>query len=139
MLIDWLGQDFPLSLTTGYILLEIAAITASLEAILKTRTSQGAIAWALSLIFMPLLVLPLYLVFGRRKFNGYRKARRMGNKGTNIIPVTYPGMPDINHYSSPFNAFRSMESIEKMSQTTNKSSLRLLQTTSYHYRPAPSI
>ena len=46
---------------------------------MKTRTAPGAIAWALSLVLMPVLVLPLYLVFGRRKFRGYRKARRLGN------------------------------------------------------------
>jgi cardiolipin synthase len=104
MEIDWLGQGFPLSLTTGYLLLEIAAIAASLEAILKTRTSQGAIAWALSLIFMPLMVLPLYLVFGRRKFNGYRKARRMGKKGMQIIPVEYrEGLMAMQSYSQSIN------------------------------------
>ena len=86
MLIDWLGQNSALVLTIAYVLLEILAIAAALEAILKTRTAQGAIAWFLSLIFMPLLVLPVYLVFGRRKFHGYSKARRMGNKGLQFIP-----------------------------------------------------
>lgn len=74
-------------LTVGYVLLEVAAVIAALEAILKTRTAQGAIAWFLSLIFMPLLVLPVYYVFGRRKFHGYSKARRMGTKGMQIIPA----------------------------------------------------
>ena len=51
MLIDWLGQNSALVLTIAYVLLEILAIAAALEAILKTRTAQGAIAWFLSLIF----------------------------------------------------------------------------------------
>lgn len=89
MEIDWFGQDLALVFTIAYILLELIAIAAAMEAILKTRTAQGAIAWFLSLIFMPVLVLPLYLVFGRLKFHGYSKARRMGNKGMQIIPVQH--------------------------------------------------
>ncbi|MEM7462929.1 MAG: phospholipase D-like domain-containing protein [Pseudomonadota bacterium] len=45
-------------------------------AIWETRTSQGAIAWAISLIAAPYIALPLYMVFGRRKFRGYVTARR---------------------------------------------------------------
>jgi cardiolipin synthase len=69
----------PVAFAALSITIEILGITAAMEAIMKTRTSPGAIAWALSLVLMPVLVLPLYLVFGRRKFRGYRKARRLGN------------------------------------------------------------
>ena len=69
--INWAGQDYFSLFTLAYALLELIAIAAALEAILKTRTAQGAIAWFLSLIFMPLLVLPLFLVFGSRRFQGY--------------------------------------------------------------------
>ena len=68
----------PVAFATLSITIEIMGIAAAMEAIMKTRTAPGAIAWALSLILMPVLVLPLYLVFGRRKFRGYRKARRLG-------------------------------------------------------------
>jgi cardiolipin synthase len=51
-------------------------VITSVHAILKTRTSQGAIAWALALITLPYLALPLYLVFGRDRFRGYIGARR---------------------------------------------------------------
>jgi cardiolipin synthase len=53
----------------------IGAIT-SIHAVMKTRTSQGAIAWALALITLPYITLPLYLVFGRNRFHGYIEARR---------------------------------------------------------------
>src|SRR5215472_17781824 len=53
----------------------IGAIT-SIHAVMKTRTSQGAIAWALALITLPYVTLPLYLVFGRNRFHGYVEARR---------------------------------------------------------------
>ena len=37
-------------------------------AVWETRTSQGAIAWAISLMSVPYIAVPLYLVFGRRRF-----------------------------------------------------------------------
>lgn len=53
----------------------VGVITAG-HAVMKTRTSQGAIAWALALIGMPYVALPLYWVFGRDRFMGYVTARR---------------------------------------------------------------
>lgn len=63
---------------------QILAIIAAIEAILKTRTAQGAVAWSLSLMLMPTLILPLYWIFGRRKFRGYAKARRIGKSGVHV-------------------------------------------------------
>jgi cardiolipin synthase len=53
----------------------VGAATA-VHAVMKTRTSQGAIAWALALITLPYVTLPLYLLFGRDRFRGYIEARR---------------------------------------------------------------
>ena len=78
---DWqqLMQSFDAwQFTLLYLVLEIFAIASAVEAIIKTRTAQGAIAWSMGLVMMPMLVLPLYLVFGRRKFRGYRRARIRG-------------------------------------------------------------
>src|SRR4051812_40770874 len=50
------------------------------HAILMARTSQGAVAWAMSLAIFPYVAVPLYLVFGRRKFYGYVEARRKGDR-----------------------------------------------------------
>jgi cardiolipin synthase len=67
-----LGTALPLLHGLGFVF--------AIHAILRTRTSQGAIAWALSLIFFPYLAVILYLVFGRQKFHGYIEARRRGNR-----------------------------------------------------------
>ncbi|GGE66873.1 cardiolipin synthase A [Streptosporangium jomthongense] len=48
--------------------------------LLTYRTTQGAIAWIISLLGLPYLAVPLFLVFGRSRFGGYVKARRMGDK-----------------------------------------------------------
>lgn len=52
-------------------LVEILGIIAAVHAIMNVRTSQGAIAWAISLVTFPWLALILYAIFGRNKFKGY--------------------------------------------------------------------
>jgi cardiolipin synthase len=52
-------------------LVEILGITTAVHAVMNARTSQGAIAWAISLVTFPWVALALYAVFGRNKFNGY--------------------------------------------------------------------
>ena len=48
----------------------VGALT-SVQAIMEVRTSQGAIAWAVSLNTMPYAAVPAYWVFGRSEFKGY--------------------------------------------------------------------
>lgn len=56
--------------------LEITGVIMAVHAILNARTSQGAIAWSLSLVTAPLLSLPLYAFFGRRKHEGSQHPER---------------------------------------------------------------
>ncbi|MFT3930327.1 MAG: cardiolipin synthase [Spongiibacteraceae bacterium] len=74
----WLSELDLAAVAIFTLSLQLLAIIAAMEAILKTRTSQGALAWALSLLLMPSLMLPMYWIFGRRKFRGYAKAKRIG-------------------------------------------------------------
>ena len=55
---------------------ELLGIASAWHAINKVRTSQAAVAWAVGLVAMPILVLPLYWVFGQKRFAGYRDAIR---------------------------------------------------------------
>ncbi|PQV53533.1 cardiolipin synthase [Paraburkholderia sp. BL21I4N1] len=61
-------------------LAHLLGVVAACHAILNTRTSQGAIAWAVSLVAMPYLTLVPYLFLGRSKFAGYADARRVENE-----------------------------------------------------------
>jgi cardiolipin synthase A/B len=61
-------------------LAHILGVIAAGHAILNTRTSQGAVAWAVSLVAMPYLTLVPYLFLGRSKFRGYADARRLENE-----------------------------------------------------------
>ena len=52
-------------------LVQLLGILTAVHAVMNARTSQGAIAWAISLVTFPWLALVLYAIFGRNKFNGY--------------------------------------------------------------------
>lgn len=53
----------------------LGAILSAIDAILQARTAQGSIAWVVSLLTLPYISVPLYLVFGRNKFEGYIQER----------------------------------------------------------------
>ncbi len=72
-------EYLPELIAGGLSLLYLLGILAAIDALLTARTPQGAIAWSLFLVMFPLLGLPLYLIFGDRKFSGYVSARRDDN------------------------------------------------------------
>ncbi|WP_199031949.1 cardiolipin synthase [Ralstonia sp. ASV6] len=60
-------------------LVHCVGVFAAVHAVLTVRTSQGAIAWAISLVTLPEFTLIPYLIFGRSTFAGYVDARRFHN------------------------------------------------------------
>ena len=52
-------------------LVQLLGILTAVHAVMNARTSQGAIAWAISLVTFPWLALVLSVIFGRNKFNEY--------------------------------------------------------------------
>jgi cardiolipin synthase len=62
-----------------YTVFHLVSIIAAVHAGLTVRTSQGAVAWTVSLIAFPPVALPLYLAFGRNKFQGYIETLRKIN------------------------------------------------------------
>lgn len=78
-MIGWLTDNFSLGLGIAAIFVHLSGIASALHAAVRTRTSQGAVAWSISLITFPYVALPLYWIFGRGKFHGYVAARRSGD------------------------------------------------------------
>jgi len=54
---------------------QLLGLVFAVFALLSTRTSQGTVAWVVTLIAFPWLGIPAYLLFGRTRFNGYVTAR----------------------------------------------------------------
>ena len=59
------------------ILLELVGIAHVLHALMHVRTSQGTIAWVISLIVAPFVAIPLYWLLGRNRFAGHVGGRRV--------------------------------------------------------------
>lgn len=57
-------------------LIYLIGVFLAVDAIMRTRTAQGATAWVLALLSIPFLSIPLYWVFGRAKFRSYVKVLR---------------------------------------------------------------
>lgn len=56
--------------------LQIAAVYSALHALRHVRTSQAAVAWTIGLLTLPVVALPMYWIFARNRFEGYREAIR---------------------------------------------------------------
>lgn len=70
-------------------LVELLGIIAAVHAVMNARTSQGAIAWGISLVTFPWLALILYAIFGRNKFKGYVSLRNLKNKSIQHVIDAY--------------------------------------------------
>ncbi|MDX9731739.1 MAG: hypothetical protein RBT63_08215, partial [Bdellovibrionales bacterium] len=62
---------FPWLVKASYPLGWVLAVVA----LWRPRTPQGATAWVVALVTMPILAIPLFLVFGRSKFKGYSRGQ----------------------------------------------------------------
>ena len=71
--------------TAGIILLEILGLVSAVHALRSTRTTQGTIAWIISLITFPVLSVPAYWILGRNRFQGYVSARQSGDDAVNAF------------------------------------------------------
>ncbi len=86
----------------AYAILVGVAIATAVHAVFNARSAQGATAWAISLVALPLVALPLYMVFGRNRFSGYVDARRysdtehswIAEKARNVCDGYRSDLPD---------------------------------------------
>lgn len=91
----------------------LSGIVLAVDAVMTVRTSQGSIAWIVSLLTFPYVAVPLYWVFGRSKYYGYIDARRTENKDMEpIIERIVPSMPEfVVHPTHPGMNLRVMEEL----------------------------
>ena len=50
----------------------------SIQAVMQTRTEQGAVAWAFALNTIPVVAVPAWFAFGDNKMEAYQSAKRVG-------------------------------------------------------------
>ncbi|MFP3404190.1 cardiolipin synthase [Pseudomonas sp. SIMBA_065] len=105
----------------GYVLglIHLLGIIAALHAVFTVRTAQGAIAWAMPLVFIPYLTLIPYLIFGARSFYAYIKARRQANQEMHVAMANLNWRPWVEEAltareSESYAALRAMPKLGRM-------------------------
>ncbi|WP_148254032.1 cardiolipin synthase [Aidingimonas lacisalsi] len=99
-------------------LVHLLGALSSIMALMSSRTSQGAIAWIISLVTFPYVALPAYWIFGRPRFYGYVSAR--GERDTVLRRVLAHHRPNVAPYLSHDhpNELRALERLAQMPLTT---------------------
>lgn len=91
-----------------FIVLHIAGIVLAFPALLYTRTPQGSIAWVISLVFFPYVAVPLYLILGPRRFEGYIEMRRINQEANDELNnISSSITRDLHNYLQPDQGNRS--------------------------------
>jgi cardiolipin synthase len=78
--VDNLRQRKKTVIVSVVLIFEVLGILSAMHAVMNVRTPQGSIAWAVSLVIVPVVSVPAYWVFGRDRFQGYVLARRADNE-----------------------------------------------------------
>ncbi|MBL4799951.1 MAG: cardiolipin synthase [Oleispira sp.] len=108
---------------TWTLIIYSSGIIAAIDAIWHGRTSQGTLAWVLALAVIPFIALPLYLLFGSRRFHGYTKARKASKKAIKLLkkhqsPLYQDHIKATkNHPTSP--TFRPLETLARLPLSDN--------------------
>ena len=94
---------------------QILGLLSAVHAVMSSRTPQGAIAWAVSLVTFPYVAVPAYWVLGRNKFKGYVLARQ--EDIDSIRDIAHSARRNVDEVTSdegPFNP--DVKSAEKLAR-----------------------
>ena len=100
-----------------FLIFTTLGLLSAMEAVMTTRTTQGAIAWAVSLVAFPYLAVPAYWILGRSRFRGYVTARRTGirHRGGEIVRRARDGVaPWVQAHGGRESAARVGEALAGM-------------------------
>jgi len=70
-----------------FLVAHLLGLVSSINSVMTTRTTQGAIAWAISLNTMPYIAVPAYWILGRSRFLGYVTARQGNDTGIRSVGI----------------------------------------------------
>jgi len=102
-------------ITVTLIVFHVLGFLSSIHAVMSTRTSQGAIAWVVSLNTFPYVVVPAYWVFGRSTFQGYVTARQTGDlEIQHIVQTASAESADLRSTAVRTGATRAAELLAEM-------------------------
>lgn len=72
-----IAQDFEEIVAAVIAIIQLLGLVCAMHAVMTNRSTQGTIAWSLSLVIFPTITIPLYLMFGRNRLQGYIQSRKL--------------------------------------------------------------
>lgn len=125
------GDHDPMLLAIVVTVAQILGILSSISALLTTRTSQGAIAWIVSLNTFPYLAVPAYWIFGRSRFNGYVTSRQeVDSRLADLVPGIRQAVAAFHHHPTiPREDLGQITAIERIAKIpfTRNNGVELLE------------
>jgi cardiolipin synthase len=105
------------ALGLALIAFQVAGIYLTGKVLLGHRSTQGTIAWALSLLLLPLAAVPLYLVFGRNRLPDYIRVRRRADAQFEVENPADVAHPEafLGKAGSPAEKWRILHQLAKQS------------------------
>ncbi|WP_192037085.1 cardiolipin synthase [Halomonas sp. YLGW01] len=104
-------------LATAIFLIHVSGLLSAVLALMSSRTSQGAIAWIISLTTFPYLALPAYWIFGRPRFYGYVSARGERDTVLRRVLARYRSLVDPYLAGNSHGDLRAVEQLAMMPMT----------------------
>ncbi len=74
--------------TIIFVTFHLLGLLSVVDVLMKNKTSQGAIAWGVSLVAFTYVAVPAYWILGRSRFKGYVTARRTGDAKLQVLGHT---------------------------------------------------
>lgn len=101
------------------LLSHVAGIACAVTAVLARRSAPGAIAWSIALVALPYVAVPLYVLLGRTRFEGYVALRRAGDSelGDLLRPLARSAEPFIVQPALHGGNARALQSLARMPWT----------------------
>lgn len=94
----------------------LAGFSSSIDALISTRTAQGAVAWIVSLNTLPYVAVPAYWIFGRTKFEGYTIARQ--TEDSELAMALSKEITELHSYQLPdtyeYKDLRAVQALAKL-------------------------
>ncbi|MEC9483177.1 MAG: cardiolipin synthase [Halomonas sp.] len=101
----------------GLLLIHLLGLVSAMLALMSSRTSQGAVAWIISLVTFPYLALPAYWLFGQPRFYGYVSARGQRDVILRRVMARYRPLIDPYLSDSQHGNVKAIEQLAKMPLT----------------------
>jgi len=110
----------------GFLLLaaQLSGLVLAGRVIMSDRSTQGIIAWVLSLVLLPLMAVPIYLIFGRNRLGSYIRARRLVIEEFERMHPDDPEHPhrSLDEADKPTPLMKILEDLAKLPLSTGNSS-----------------